>query len=82
MIDPVERDLSENLRERELDANKRASLEAGWDDLRENIKLELDASWGLLNPFGKDSHVEKLDAFLDRISEIYIMVEDLRKEWK
>ena len=82
MIDPVDRDLKGYLQGREEEYQRRCACEGRWDDLRENLKTELDASWGLLNPFGKNSHIEKLDAFLDRISEIYIMVEDLRKEWK
>ena len=82
MIDPVERDLKEDLRWRDEEHRRRCACEGRWDDLRENLKTELDASWGLLNPFHKGSHIEKLDAFLDRLSEIYTTVEDLRKEWK
>ena len=82
MIDPVERDLKEDLRWRDEEHRRRCACEGRWDDLVRNLKVELGASLELLSPFHSNTHIEKLDAFLDRISEIYTTVEDLRKEWK
>ena len=82
MIDPVERDLNENLREREKENRKRDALEERWDTLRENIELQLYKISDLLDPFYKLDYKSKLDVFALRLEEIVEMVRELAKEFK
>lgn len=82
MIDPVERDLKEYLRDREEEYQRRCACEGRWDSMRENIKRELLEALELLSPFHTNTNGEKLDAFLDRLADIHDEVEGLKGEWK
>ena len=82
MIDPVLRDLKENLKQREEENNRKYELEERWADLRENIEDQLQEISDILNPFYKMDYKSKLDTFALRLEEIVESVRELAKEFE
>ena len=81
-MDPVLRDLKENLKQREEENNRKYELEERWADLRENIEDQLQEISDILNPFYKMDYKSKLDTFALRLEEIVESVRELAKEFE